>query len=73
MKKIALKKQVAYLKEIINAKCLECSCYQPDEVVLCEITTCPLNKIRPTDKKGLYSLSRQLKRKKIKNFEAESY
>jgi len=73
MKKTALKKQVAYLKEIINAKCLECCCYQPDEVVLCEIKDCPLWTERPTNKKGLYSLSRKLKRKKIKNSEAESY
>jgi hypothetical protein len=73
MKKNELKKQMNYLKNLIDSKCLECTNYQPDEVVLCEIKDCPLWTERPKDKKGLYSLSRQLKRKKIKNFEAKSY
>lgn len=72
MKKTNFKKQINKLKELIYAKCLDCCCYQPEEVVLCEIQDCPLWSERPKDKKGLYSLSRKLKRKKIKNSEAKN-
>ncbi|MCM8787537.1 MAG: hypothetical protein NC935_05730 [Candidatus Omnitrophica bacterium] len=72
MRKTNLKKQIKQLKEKIYAKCLDCTCYQPKEVILCEIKECPLWSERPKDKKGLYSLSRNLKRKKSQFFEAKN-
>lgn len=36
--------------QAIKAKCLECCCWQREEVRVCSIKTCPLNPIRPFQK-----------------------
>ncbi len=38
--------EVNTLKKAIRAKCLDCSCYLPSEVVECVVTTCPLHAFR---------------------------
>lgn len=34
-------------KAIINAKCLDCCCFQREEVKNCTVASCPIWKVRP--------------------------
>lgn len=52
------KKITAFLEhptpnEAIKLKCLECCCWQPKEVELCEIKACPLLVIRKLPKRKI--------------------
>lgn len=38
--------EVNTMKKAIEAKCLDCSCYQPSEVRECVVQTCPLHPFR---------------------------
>lgn len=69
--KKGLKKEIKELKKAIFMKCLDCTCFQPKEIINCEISSCPLWKNRPREAKGLYILSKELKGKKDENFEAK--
>lgn len=69
--KKGLKKQVNNLTKLIRMKCLECTCYQPKEIRLCEIRLCPLWKNRPVKSRGLYTLIKQMKKKETAFSEAE--
>lgn len=63
IKKITLKKEIKNLRQSIFMKCLDCTCCQPKEILLCEKNGCPLWKKRPTKTKGLYTLIKKLKQK----------
>lgn len=71
IKKKELKIKVRTLKEAIFMKCLDCTCCQPTEILLCEIPGCPLWENRPKVKKGLYTLAKRLKQKNPGLFEAK--
>ena len=58
-----LKNEIKSLKYAIAEKCVDCVCFQPMEVLKCEIDTCSLFKIRPKRLSGLYSMAKRLKRK----------
>lgn len=62
-RKIALKKEIKYLRQSIFMKCLDCTCCQPKEILLCEIPGCPLWTLRPKKLEGLYVLIEKLKQK----------
>ena len=68
--KVSLKKEILDLKKIIFLQCLNCVCYQPKEIPLCEIHDCPLWKKRPIKTKGLYTLIKRLGQKNISSSEA---
>jgi len=70
-KKIALKKQIKYLQEIIFMKCLDCTCCQIKEIINCEIKGCPLWEKRPKEAKGLYTLIKTLRQKNPELYEAK--
>lgn len=36
----------------VKAKCLDCSCFDRQEITHCEVKTCPLHKVRPYQKKS---------------------
>lgn len=38
-------------KAIINAKCLDCCCFNREEVANCTVISCPLWKVRPYQSK----------------------
>jgi hypothetical protein len=38
------------LSKAVKAKCLDCSCWQPDEITNCTVFTCPLWNFRPYQK-----------------------
>jgi len=61
-KKNNLKKIIKILRAAIFSKCLDCICCQPNEILLCQITSCPLFHFRPKEMKGLYSLIEKLKK-----------
>ena len=69
--KISLKKEIKHLHEAIFMKCLDCSCYQPTEIIDCKIKVCPLWEERPKETRGLYSLTKKLKQKSSRFFEAK--
>lgn len=66
IKKTDLKKKINILQEAIYSKCLDCTCCQPKEILLCEIQGCPLWEFRPIEKKGLQILIKRLKEKNPK-------
>lgn len=70
-KKIDLKKKIAEMQRLMTMKCLECVCYQPKEIGLCEIKDCPLWKYRPSKLEGVYSLVKQMRRKDLPISEAK--
>jgi hypothetical protein len=39
--------------KLLKAKCLDCTCYQREEITLCQVRLCPLWKYRPYQKKQL--------------------
>ena len=39
-------------RQAIKAKCLDCSCYQQEEVAHCQVVLCPLHPFRPYQPKG---------------------
>ncbi|MBI4973315.1 hypothetical protein HZC27_01765 [Candidatus Roizmanbacteria bacterium] len=61
--KIALKKEMKSLRQSIFMKCLDCTCCQSKEILLCEIPGCPLWNLRPKKLEGLYVLIEKLKQK----------
>lgn len=61
--KAGLKKEVKKLREAIAMKCLDCVCCQPNEILRCEINDCPVWELRPKEKRGLYILVKELKKK----------
>ncbi len=63
IKKNNLKKIIKILQAAIFSKCLDCTCCQPKEIILCEIPGCPLFLFRPKELTGLYSLTEKLKQK----------
>lgn len=69
-KKIALKRKIKNLRTTIFMKCLDCTCCQPKEILLCEIQGCPLWEFRPKETNGLYTLINQLKQKNLGLYEA---
>jgi hypothetical protein len=69
--KISLKKQIKHLLDLISMKCLDCTCCQPKEIILCEIEGCPLWEKRPLKTKGLYTLVKRLKQKNPGLYEAK--
>ena len=69
MKKTTLKKEISHLKKLIYSKCLDCTNYQPKEIVLCPVKNCSLWKVRPQKKRGLYSLAKHLKQENLINIE----
>lgn len=62
-KKNNLKKIIKILRSAIFSKCLDCTCCQPNEILLCNISGCPLFHFRPKELTGLYSLTEKLKQK----------
>ena len=68
--KLNLKKEIKELKKSIFMKCLDCACFQPKEIINCEISRGPLWEFRPKEAKGLYTLIKELKEKKDEYFEA---
>ena len=70
--KILLKKQIKHLQKLVFMKCLDCTCCQPREIILCKIKGCSLWEKRPLEAKGLYSLIKRLKQKNFTNSEAKS-
>ena len=62
-----LKETIKKLKTAISAKFLNCVCYQPAEVLRCEIANCPLYSERPVTLLGLYTLAKNLKKSEAKN------
>ncbi|MFA6016799.1 MAG: hypothetical protein WC744_01795 [Patescibacteria group bacterium] len=62
-KKLVLKQQIKNLRQSIFMKCLDCTCCQPKEILLCEKNGCPLWNYRPKEGKGLHMLIDQLKQK----------
>jgi len=62
-----LKQSLRDLKEKIASKCLDCACYQPREVVRCEIRDCPLFSNRPSSLVGLYALAKKVKKSEARN------
>jgi hypothetical protein len=40
------------LSKAVKAKCLDCSCWQPDEITNCMVFTCPLWAHRPYQKEA---------------------
>jgi len=68
-KKNNLKRQIKILRAAIFSKCLDCTCCQPKEILLCEIPGCPL--FRPKELAGLYSLTEKLKQKNPDLYEAK--
>lgn len=69
--KVDLKKKIKHFNKIIASKCLDCVCYQPKEVLRCEIASCPLWTSRPKELRGLYILVKDLKRKNNDIYEAK--
>jgi len=65
--KRVLKANIHLLEEAISSKCLDCVCYQPGEVLLCEIRQCPLFPFKPVRLVGLYALAKKLKKIEAKN------
>lgn len=61
-----LKEQNKKIKAAISSKCLDCVCYQPTEVLRCEIANCPLYSERPVTLLGLYALAKKLKKSEAK-------
>lgn len=61
-KKNNLKKIIKILQAAIFSKCLDCTCCQSKEILLCEITGCPLYQFRPKELKGLHLLIEKLKK-----------
>jgi hypothetical protein len=37
----------ASMRQCLNLKCLDCSCWQPSEITGCPVTDCPLYQLRP--------------------------
>lgn len=66
-----LKEKIKRLKTAIASTCLQCVCYQPMEVLRCEIDYCPLYSERPVTLLGLYTLAKKLKKAEAKNREFE--
>ena len=64
-----LKENIKKLKIAISAKCLDCVCYQPMEVLRCEIAHCPLYSERPATLLGLYTMAKKLKKAEAKSRE----
>jgi len=62
-----LKNRIKEFETVISAKCLDCVCYQPREVLRCEIYSCPLYSERPATLLGLYTLAKNLKKSESKN------
>ena len=58
-----LNKLIKILKKAIAEKCIDCVCFQPHEVLKCEVDTCSLFKLKPKRLTGLYSIARRLRRK----------
>lgn len=40
------------LAKAVKAKCLDCACWQRQEITFCRVTTCPLHAFRPFQKAG---------------------
>ena len=70
-RKHELKNEIKTLKNAIAAKCLDCVCCQPKEIIRCQITGCPLWDKRPKELTGVYLLMKVLKEKNPGFFEAE--
>jgi len=66
-KKVELKHTIRHYKHKVYMKCLQCTNYQPTEIILCPITKCILYDVRPVSKIGLYTL-----KEKLKKFEANN-
>ena len=62
-----LREYIKKLETTISAKCLDCVCYQPREVLLCEIHNCPLFSVKPVTLAGLYTLAKNIKKAEAKN------
>ncbi len=69
-KQFTLKRKIKNLQEAIFMKCLDCTCCQPKEILLCTIQGCPLWELRPRETKGIYQLIKQLKQKNPELYEA---
>lgn len=70
-RKTDLKNRIHKLERAIAMNCLDCVCCHPLEVMACQITYCPLWQERPKKTIGLYTLVKQLKKKKMDFYEAE--
>ncbi len=70
--KLNLKKEIKDLKRIISMKCLDCVNCQPKEILMCEITGCPLWEERPKELKGLYTYIKDLRQKNLGCYEAKN-
>ena len=62
-----LKETIKKTRIAISSKCLDCVCYQPTEVLRCEIHRCPLYSHRPVKLVGLYTLAKKLKKIEANN------
>ena len=49
-KKFYVKAREGSLRMAINSKCLDCVCWQPEEIEKCPCINCPLWEIRPYQK-----------------------
>ena len=72
IKKVDLKKRIKLLQETAWMKCLDCTCCQPKEILICEIRGCPLWEFRPKEKRGLYTLIKRLKQKNLGLYEVKN-
>jgi hypothetical protein len=62
-----LKGEIRKLKRMIAGACLQCVCYQPKEVLRCEIQSCPLFAAKPASSAGLYTLAKNNRKAEAKN------
>jgi len=69
-KKLVLRKEIKDLHKSITMKCLECSCFQIKDTLLCDVPRCPLWEIRPTKAEGLYTLIKQYRQKNLSSSQA---
>jgi len=70
-KKIELKNTIKGYQKAIAMNCLDCVCCQPKEVIICQLSDCPLYPKRPKELKGLYILAKQLRKQNPGFYEAK--